>query len=287
MKALAAFLLLAAAPAKALTEPQFTEALEVVRSVYTPLAAARGRTLVIEGLWEHEGSAVILDGQGVFLIRIAGGMARLPEMTQDALALAVCHEVGHLMGGAPRQRYPLTSWVAAEGQADYFATLKCARRVFADPRSAAFTRSAWVDPVVRRACSNALCERSAMAGASLVEVLGRLKSRTAVPRFDTPDFSEAAVTLDAYPSLQCRLDTFFQGALCARGVEENVSGGDPAAGACTAGQGHAVGRRPRCWYAPPQGEPDAPSPEAVAAAKAPTIVIQRLMLPQPDFDGRR
>ena len=266
MKRLAALLLLLAAPARALTEPQFTEVLSLVRDIYTPLAAARGRTMVIEGLWERDGSAVIFDGQGVFLIRIAGGMARLPVMTQDALALAVCHEVGHLMGGAPRQRYPLTSWVAAEGQADYFATLKCARRVFTDARAVAFTRLPYVDPVVRAACPNALCERSAMAGASLVEVLGALKSRGAAPRFDTPDPSAVMLTLDLYPSLQCRLDTFFQGALCARGVDENVSGGDPAAGACTAGQGHLVGRRPGCWYAPPQGEPDAPALPTAAFA---------------------
>lgn len=266
MRYLAALFLLAApVRAEALAEAQFHEALSVVRDIYAPLAAARGRTLVIEGLWERDGSAVIFDGQGVFLVRIAGGMARLPVMTQDALALAVCHEVGHLMGGAPRQRYPLTSWVAAEGQADYFATLKCARRVFTDPRSSAFTRITTVDPVVRRACPDALCERSAMAGASLVQVLVALKAG-ATPRFETPDTSAVALTLDSYPSLQCRLDTFFQGALCARGVDENVSGGDPAAGSCTAGQGHGVGRRPRCWYAPPAGEPDAPALPSAAFA---------------------
>jgi hypothetical protein len=57
------------------------------------------------------------------LISLYGGYARLSSMTKDTFAHTICHELGHLIGGAP-QVMP-TSKYSSEAQSDYFATKTC------------------------------------------------------------------------------------------------------------------------------------------------------------------
>src|SRR6478609_9034269 len=63
-----------------------------------------------------------------YRVHMYGGLARRPEVTPDGFTLVVCHEVGHHFGGYPfvRDAY----WAANDGQADYFSTLACARRLW-------------------------------------------------------------------------------------------------------------------------------------------------------------
>ena len=49
--------------------------------------------------------------------------------------------------------------------------------------------------------------------------------------------------------LQCRLDTYFQGSLCDKDVNDEVDNSD-AEGVCTLAQGYTFGTRPLCWYKP-------------------------------------
>ena len=52
-------------------------------------------------------------------------LSRTPILV-DAFAFLVCHEVGHLLGGAPL----LENGMSAEGQADYFAATDCMPQYF-------------------------------------------------------------------------------------------------------------------------------------------------------------
>ena len=104
-----------------------------------------------------------------------------------------------------------------------------------------------------------MCARAAMAGMSVTNLFRALRQEDPQPRFDTPDPAVVSSMYDSHPGTQCRLDTYFQGSLCARPVSEEVSETDPAAGTCTASRGDAAGLRPLCWYLPPASETKAPA----------------------------
>ncbi len=261
--------------AAGITQPQFEAVMDRVQAVYGPIVAAKGGRLVINRLWDDPtvNASAERDGND-YIINMYGGLARHKSVTQDGMALVACHEVGHHLGGAPKIG---VDWATNEGGADYYANLKCLRRLFSDAGSKTFTRMVEEDPLARKACSGSfpnslteqgLCVRGTMAGLSVSELLNALSSGAATPKLDTPDASRVDRTDDAHPKAQCRLDTYFQGSLCPRPVADAQDDVDPAPGTCTRSQGFVVGIRPRCWYKPPVGEPEG-APRSEAAAKAP------------------
>jgi len=250
--------------AKGITRAQFNEVLDRIEAVYGPDIAARGGTLKINRLWENPTVNASAERDGdVYILNMYGGLARHEAITQDGFALVACHETGHHIGGAPKIEY---HWASNEGQSDYFANLKCLRRIFSDPGSAHFTRMAQPDPVAQQACAKiykdakeqAICLRAATAGLSVTALFRALHHEPKEPRFDTPDPAVVETMYDDHPATQCRLDTYFQGSLCAKPVAEAVDDADPAPGTCTRSQAFAVGLRPLCWYKPPASEPKDP-----------------------------
>ena len=123
---------------KGITRKQYDAVMDRVQEIYAPLIAARGARLVIKRLWDDPTVNASAERRGNdYIVNMYGGLARHAAITQDGLALVVCHEIGHHIGGAPKYS---GQWAANEGQADYFANLKCLHRVFA--ASAAFTKPA-------------------------------------------------------------------------------------------------------------------------------------------------
>ena len=108
----------------------------------------------------------------------SSGAYKTPTSNQDGLAAVVCHEIGHHLGGAPIKEN--SSWSAGEGQADYYATLKCLRRVWQDKDNIKAISTLEIPNVVRSDCvkswgkktqDSALCIRSALAGLSTARLL--------------------------------------------------------------------------------------------------------------------
>lgn len=168
--ALSAALIPAGASAQSVSREESAAVLARVSGLYAPAAAARGARLRLRLRWENDAVDAKSKRDGnVYLIDVYGGLARHPAMTADALALLACHEIGHHFGGAPKMRTGRHRWGSTEGQADYFATLKCLRRVLADADPAAAGQA---DPFVRTECGKAFASarargirtRSAMAG---------------------------------------------------------------------------------------------------------------------------
>ena len=95
----------------------------------------------------------------------------------------------------------------------------------------------------------ALCERIAMAGKSLAKLLAEFDGNLNIA-FNTPDQTIAIKTIDSHPKGQCRLDTYFSGALCDKPFTEDVSNKNPINGTCIKRDGHVLGMRPLCWYKP-------------------------------------
>jgi len=243
--------------AAGLKENEFNQVLDRVQAVYGPIVAAKGGQLVIERNWDDPTvNAYATEDGKQWKISMFGGLARYPSITRDAFYLVACHELGHHLGGSPK--ISGTDWATNEGGADYYSTLKCLRRVLPA------TAPDGVDPVAAKACdasfrdraSRNRCKASAMAGFAAATLFQQL-SQTGPISFATPDPSVVAAMDDSHPAAQCRLDTYFQGALCAKPVDQDVSNTDPNAGACTRKQRFAVGLRPRCWYKPPADEPAA------------------------------
>ena len=184
-----------------------------------------------------------------------GGLARHETITADGFALVVCHELGHHIGGAPRKTSAWASpWASNEGQADYFATLKCLRRVWNDENNAEVVASMEVPAELSAKCSStddaALCIRGGMAGMSVARLFQSLYGETKSPLFETPSTKVVTKTDDAHPATQCRLDTYFQGALCEKSFNENVDGKSEVTGTCHGSTGHKIGLRPLCWFKP-------------------------------------
>jgi hypothetical protein len=255
-----------------LDEAQFNRVLDRVEQVYTPIIQAKGGKLFVNRLWKDgKVNAYATQNFGTWSINMYGGLARHPAMNEEGLALVACHELGHHIGGAPKlngwmQWLGLGKWATNEGGADYFATLKCMRLVSPAPTGAVETAAADAcDASFRESEGRSRCRSGALAGQAVAKVFQTLMN-TPVPQFATPDRAVVAKMYDGHPMPQCRLDTYFQGALCGKPVSEDVALKDPNPGACTRRNGDLVGLRPRCWYKTPADEPAGP-----AVASAPVI----------------
>lgn len=251
-----------------MTEQEFLDIIERVESYYAPIVNEQGATLKIDKKWNDSTVNAYAQRQGnTWLVTMFGGLARRPEVTQDGFMLVVCHELGHHLGG-----FPFSSrWAANEGQSDFFATQACGRNIWQDDTATNAAFRDTVDPIAQEKCDIAyadiseqnLCYRQAMAGKSLADLLGALNS-SPVPDFATPDENVVTRTNNAHPQAQCRLDTYFAGAICDVQFDDSIIPGAKHSGSfgnkkkaeiesvnysCSQlNPDHALSMRPKCWF---------------------------------------
>lgn len=242
-------------------EARFNELIEAVVVALQETANAYDGTLVKEANWSSNNvnATATVDGD-TWKIIAWGGLYRLKGMTDDSYQMAICHEAGHLFGGFPFYNGAIRA--TSEGQADYFAAHVCSAKIWqhdAMQNQAAYDHA---PDAVKEACQAsqrdpALCTRIALAGEHLLAVL-TAGARLALT---TPDAAVAAETFfSAYPGAQCRIDTYFRGALCAAEWDLNHIPGFallPRNGlaaereamnvSCHRGR-RPEGARPACWY---------------------------------------
>lgn len=239
-------------PASLATEPETADSvLRDFQALYAPVAKEAGGELVITKKMESPLELASADISGEkFEVILHGGLLKSPKMNPDLLRLTLCHEIGHLFGGAPYRPAPPEwdgpmqgedTFFSAEGQADYYSSLSCFRQLAADrgedPRD--------VPEALAKRCgrawgknqkSAALCERAALAQLSLLQLVKKFPLS-----FDAPDTSVAPKTIRGeYPSRQCRLDTALAAATCTDpGPLDQRSVGPNC---------QAQARRPACWF---------------------------------------
>lgn len=202
----------------------------------------------------------------VAIVDVFGGLARYPGMNTDTLALVLCHEIGHHLGGAPIvMRHDGEG--SDEGQADYFATSKCMRRIFYGTDQTTYVQSQrnqnqspqnrfifqQCQRKYQRLHDQAVCARTGQASVRLTEIIANiLNSENQIkinrPSLVTPDRTVQAFMLEGYPSVQCRLDTLWSGALCDVDFNQPFSGTDLRVGACNIQRSDISGTRPACWF---------------------------------------
>ncbi len=242
------------------TEEKFNEILDRVDTIYRPIIEEKGKNLEISRNWE-DGTVNAYAQQigSTWKISMFGGLARHETITDDAFALVACHELGHHLGGAPKKAgWWGSSWASNEGQADYFGNLKCLRKYMEEDDNIAIVSEMEVDEYAREKCEGnftneteiAMCIRGAMAGESLGNLFRALRRMETEIHFNTPDENEVTRTNDSHPAPQCRLDTYFAGALCDKDFNEDVSDSDANTAVCSREEGLATGVRPLCWYKP-------------------------------------
>lgn len=242
-----------------ITKEEFFEINDTMEKLYAPIVKKFGGNLKVNKLWDDGTVNASAQQQGsTWIVNMYGGLARFSGMTYDGFALVMCHELGHHLGGFPKNPGLITpSWASNEGQSDYFATMKCFREVYGRENNLQRMEGVDVPAVVEESCSVqhktssaiALCKRAAMGGAVLARVLGKL-GQSAEPQFETPDSTQVSATNNRHPKAQCRMDTYFAGAVC--GISHKVDFGkeDAITGACAEERGDKFGVRSRCWYKP-------------------------------------
>lgn len=257
-----------------MTEEEFRAILGHIQSIYAPVVSGHGGNLQISGEWKNEKLNAGAAQQGkAWRVMITGGLARRSELTPDGFALIVCHELGHHLAGFPiASRGPLDgAWAANEGQADYFATQVCTRRIWKDdfaqnekfreqatPQNMQLCERAWL-----RYNDQNLCLRVLAATESMILTMATLMQKP-VPKFDTPDTTQVAKTNDNHPPVQCRMDTSLMGAICLADFVDHLIPGKKVKGghqsleaeqeaaqySCTQFSGYVDGFRPQCWFKP-------------------------------------
>lgn len=238
-----------------MTQENFNAIINRVENVYSPVVRRKGGRLQIVKAWDDATVNAYAKRTGsTWQINMFGGLARHPLVTDDGLMLTICHELAHHIGGTPKSS---GSWASNEGQADYFGSMKCMRRILENDNNSAIVSKMNIDPEATTQCRNvyhndneiALCQRIAMAGKSLALMLGQLHRADPVA-FSTPDLTIASGTFDTHPAAQCRLDTYFNGILCDKSWNIDVDDKNPVIGVCIKKDGHSFGPRPLCWYRP-------------------------------------
>lgn len=239
-----------------MTEELFNEIIDRANDHYSPIVAEKRKTLKFHRKWEDGTVNAYANQSGrTWNVHMFGGLARHNLVSPDGFALVVCHELGHHLAGAPKiKRFFVSSWASNEGQSDYWASLKCFRRIFLDDDNAGIIANMEIDPLVAEKCDkawsdeneNALCKRMAMGAKGLAQLLNRGQEVD----FATPDTKVVSKTNDKHPAGQCRLDTYFHGALCVKDFADDVSDKDAEQGTCNRSDRFETGVRPLCWYKP-------------------------------------
>ncbi len=247
-------------------EKGFGEIVDYVIGFYQPLAAVHGAKIDAKKLWSDSTvNASAQQSGNRWVVNMYGGLARRDEVTPDGFALVVCHELGHHFGG-----YPFSSaWAADEGQSDYFATQSCGRTIWKDQKTqnAAFRDT--VGNYEKSKCDAAwnteedqnLCYRISAGSHSLANLLAAL-NKLPTPKFDTPDTAVVRSTSHSHPKAQCRLDTYFRGALCGATFKPDLIPGKSGAksgntkeseqiaiaNSCSLQAKQLETMRPTCWF---------------------------------------
>lgn len=241
-----------------LTKEEYDRVISKISRIYRPIVHSYGGHLQVNRKWSSDvvnAGTYREDGTRNWIVNMYGGMARHPLMTSDGFGLVLCHEIGHHIGGAPKKIYERKSiWASTEGQSDYFATLKCLRKVFAQDDNEKIVQKMDVPSSVKTECAEAfktkweraLCERTSMAGLAVAAVNAATRE-VPLPMFDSPDPAVVTETQNNHPEPQCRLDTYFQGSVCQVSSYQTVSQVYDRPATCHQ-KTHEAGHRPHCWY---------------------------------------
>lgn len=217
----------------AVNESQFEQITDEIKQEFQGDFQKLGLRFVLNKQWKNtKRDAGIKIPKGEAILTITGEMARDQLMSEDGLRLLLCHEIGHVLGGAPKSSSG--HWSSNEGQADYYATSKCINRIIEND-------DRYNDRVV---------EASLVLAKMLAISAGKPHEDISI---SNKDITRVSQTYNGHPNAQCRLDTLLAGLTCPISPAIGFSDSNPNQGAClrsSINEDERDGARPRCWYRP-------------------------------------
>jgi hypothetical protein len=239
-----------------MTEKEFKDTIKHFEKFFGPsIERDHNAELIVFGSWgSNTVNAYAERASKKIMITIYGGLARHKAITKDGFTAVLCHELGHHFGGYPKKS--TNRWSSAEGQADYYATMKCLRRIWENENNELALNSEVIPEKLKVECaqtyrgakSEALCQRMGLAGRSVAFLIQDLDHDSIEPKFETPDDLVVRAMNYLHPFAQCRLDTFFQGAICPVPESVEFEDNDQTTGSCHVKLGDTRGLRPLCWF---------------------------------------
>ncbi len=246
-----------------LTEDDFRDVLSRVRDHYAPDVKAKGLemeyTMDWANTWFNAQTGWVNNQKIRFFF--SGELARGKFMTRDALMYVACHEMGHHFGGLPRKN----NWAAAEGQADYYAAVKCMRDLLKNDPENAKAESLEIHAGVQSMCRRVhpetedfqICLRTVKAGENMAKTFAFFRTKSDPGAMLFQELVPAEKTINTYPTNACRAETAYQGAICNKGPDVSVSFTSEVEGYCHEKSGDTFGMRPKCWFNPNPVQPTA------------------------------
>jgi hypothetical protein len=237
----------------------FDQVLDEIASLYTKKIESFGAKFEIVRAWEDDKVNASARKQGMsWAVKVYGGLFRFELMNPDSFAMVVCHEIGHLIGGAPTWKPQNKS--SSEGQADYFSTLSCMKNYLKNKNNFNYLKDKNIPLFVNNKCrkvygtneaKNLICKRQALAAKILGDTYVFLSSGKTAVNFETPDpYTRMFILFNGYPKPQCRLDTLLSGLLCDKDPHTKYEQNLYNLGNCNLENQDTYGLRPKCWYVP-------------------------------------
>ena len=166
------------------------------------------------------------------VISVTAGLLNHSLVDQDVLTMFICHELGHFLGGAPRKPRGNTgklSWASAEGQADYYATAVCFKRLMKAEKNK---------------------NRAEQAALKMAKIYSITSPYSEPVSLNAKDEDITYITIVDHPGPQCRLDTMLAGLKCPESEKIPFDPENPNSGSCEAiSNSYEEFARPKCWYA--------------------------------------
>ncbi len=209
----------------AVTQEDFSKINLFLVNFHAPIVLEKHNAQIrLKELYDNYGGAFRVDsahkpiGENTYVVTLTGELPHSGVLNADGYALVACHEIGHILGGEPRQTKKITEWSSVEGQADYHATNVCMwQYVVNDPTDQVIHR---FDASVIRRCEDRFfpdtkkgfqCIRIMSGIQSLVDYFNALPTTARPISISQRDDSVVKKTLEKYPSAQCRVDTWIAG----------------------------------------------------------------------------
>lgn len=198
------------------SELEFININQVLMQIYQTSFIQIGQVELRE-LYQNFGGAFLVDStfktqrEHQFMITLTGQIPQSPSMNQAGYAIVACHEIGHILGGEPRQKTMLSNWSSVEGQADYFATNECLWE-FLKIRPEKIKD---IEPMCHEYFSKKdeliFCSQAILGIKAIAEYFNSSLAVDDQVSLDNKDLSIVSQTLQKYPSPQCRIDTLLSG----------------------------------------------------------------------------
>lgn len=161
------------------------------------------------------------NGRVIHYIFLFSGYAKIPGMDITGLAMTLCHELGHGIGGNPKKMSDEKVPASVEGQADYFAARFCIKRILKHlPNINAKPFNSFVQKRCMDRYKNLNDQEMCYRAFRVLEkerLFFRMKEgggeETSFDRTDPTVVKSVDLDPYFYPEPQCRLDTMINGLL--------------------------------------------------------------------------